>query len=371
MAKGRADRRSETHFFQANNHMSDQQRAVATIAHLVHRYFIWIVLASYIVAAIAPRAGALLHEKHLIDIGSTHLTASAATVLLALLLFNAGLFTSVQEARSVAQRPFLVVSGVLGNFAIPYAFVVIASLCLKPWHNPDEAQQILAGLAFIAAMPIAGSSTAWTQSANGNISLSIGLVLATTLVSPLFTPLVIDGVGALTTGDYSQDLHELAAGSAANFLGAWVVAPSLLGVLVARFIPRTRLAAAKPYLKLANYATILVLIYANSALSLPAVVSDPDGDFLALMLAVVVALCVIAFAVGYLCARLGGAGRGETASLMFGLGMTNNGAALTLASTAMANHAGVLMPVILYTLVQHFAAAAVDRMLFQTAGDPA
>lgn len=349
--------------------MSNQQGAVATMAHIVHRYFIWIVVASYIAAATTPRAGALLHQTH--SIGSSGFNASATMALLALLLFNAGLFTNLQEARSVVKRPFLVVSGVLGNFVMPYAFVVAASLCLKPWHNPDEAQQILTGLAFIAAMPIAGSSTAWTQSANGNLSLSIGLVLATTLLSPLATPLVIHGVGALTTGDYSEDLHELAAGNAINFLGAWVVAPSLLGVLAARFIPQPRIMAAKPFVKLANYAMIAVLTYANAALSLPKVVSDPDGDFLALMLAIVVALCVIAFAMGYLCARFGRAGRGETASLMFGLGMANNGAGLTLASTAMADHGGVLLPAILYNLVQHFAAAIVDRMMFQKAADPA
>ncbi|MEF3366682.1 bile acid:sodium symporter [Methylocystis sp. 9N] len=351
--------------------MSDQQGAVAKMAHIVHRYFIWIVIASYIGAAAAPRAGALLHQTHSANIGSSDLHGSAAMALLALLLFNAGLFTNLREARSVVKRPFLVVSGVLGNFVMPYAFVAAASLCLKPWHNPDEAQQILTGLAFVAAMPIAGSSTAWTQSANGNLSLSIGLVLATTLLSPLVTPLVIHGVGALTTGDYSEDLHELAAGNAVNFLGAWVVAPSLLGVLAARVIPQPRIMAAKPFVKLVNYAMIAALTYANAALSLPAVVSDPDGDFLALMLAIVVALCVVAFTVGYVCARFGRAGRGETASLMFGLGMANNGAGLTLASTAMADHAGVMLPAILYNLVQHFAAAIVDRMMFQKAADPA
>lgn len=353
--------------------MSDNQGAAGSLAHLAHRYFIWIVITSYVVAAEAPQMGVWLHEARLANVHSSlgNLAASPTTTLLALLLFNAGLFTNIEEVRSVLRRPLVVAAGVLGNFLIPLAFIAATSLLLRVWHNPDEAQQILTGLAFIAAMPIAGASTAWAQSANGNMSLSIGLVLATTLLSPAFTPLVIHGVGALTTGDYSEDLHELAAGETVNFLGMWVLAPSLLGVIAGRLVPRRRLAQSKPYLKLANYVVVVLLNYANASLSLPGVVRDPDGDFLAIMLTIVAALCLTAFAAGYFCARFGRAGRGEAASLMFGLGMNNNGAGLVLASTAMTDHTGVLLPVILYNLIQHFIAALVDRFMFQRASDAA
>jgi BASS family bile acid:Na+ symporter len=72
-------------------------------------------------------------------------------------------------------------------------------------------------LAFIAAMPIAGASTAWTQNTNGNLALSLSLVLATTLLSPLFTPLIFHSIGFVTTGDYSEDLHEIASGETIGF----------------------------------------------------------------------------------------------------------------------------------------------------------
>lgn len=353
--------------------MSDYKGPVASLAHLTHRYFIWIVIASYAVAAASPKAGIWLHETRLrgihTDLGD--FGASATAMLLAVLLFNAGLFTNVTEAKSLIRRPFVVAAGILANFLVPLTFIAVASLLLRPWHNPDETQQILTGLAFIAAMPIAGASTAWAQSASGNMALSIGLVLATTLLSPVFTPLVIHSVGMLTTGDYSEDLHELAAGQAVGFLGIWVLAPSLLGVGAGRLVPAMLLAKFKPFLKLTNYAVIVLLNYANASLSLPGVVSEPDGDLLAVMVTIVLALCLTAFAVGYFCARLGRAGRGETASLMFGLGMNNNGAGLVLASTAMADHAGILLPVILYNLVQHFVAALVDRWLFQREPDSA
>ena len=45
---------------------------------------------------------------------------------------------------------------------------------------------------------------------------------------------------------------------------------------------------------------------------------------------------------------------------MFGLGMNNNGAGLVLASMALAHHPQVLLPIILYNLVQHLVAGFVD-----------
>ncbi len=51
---------------------------------------------------------------------------------------------------------------------------------------------------------------------------------------------------------------------------------------------------------------------------------------------------------------------------MFGLGMNNNGAGLVLASVALADHPQVMLPIIVYNLVQHLAAGAVAYFLART-----
>ncbi|PPD40469.1 MAG: Na+-dependent transporter [Methylocystis sp.] len=348
--------------------MSDKHsRGADALAHLVHSYFIWIVIGSYVVAALAPQLGIGLQKTRLLDasLADWRVTASPTTVMLALLLFNAGLTTNSGEIRSLARKPVVVAAGALGNFLVPLTFILGASFLLAFWHNSDETQQILTGLAFIAAMPIAGASTAWAQSVNGNMSLSIGLVLATTALSPLLTPFVLHSVAGLTTGDYSEDLHELASGDSMSFLGAWVLFPSLLGIFAGRMASAAAVGRVKPFLKLSNYATVVLLNYANASLSLPEVVKNPDIDFLAVLALVIVTLCACAFAAGWLCARASRADRGETASLTFALGMNNNGAGLSLASIAMPDHSGVLLAVILYNLTQHFMAALVDRLAFR------
>ena len=98
-------------------------------------------------------------------------------------------------------------------------------------------------------------------------------------------------------------------------------------------------------------------------MSLPQAVARPDPDFLAVTLAIVVGLCVLAFAAGWAIARLLRADRDQRTSLMFGLGMNNNGTGLVLASMALADHPRVMLPIIFYNLVQHLVAGAVDRIM--------
>jgi bile acid:Na+ symporter, BASS family len=183
---------------------------------------------------------------------------------------------------------------------------------MKLWHNPEEVQLILVGLVFVAAMPIAGSSTAWTQNANGNLALSLGLVLLTMFLSPLLSPLVLHAVGFMATGDYSEDLHELASNGVGTFLGTWVILPSLLGILTNRFIGERRIEMMKPYVKLINYCVLVLLNYPNASLTLPAVVAEPDIGFLALILVITIALCLVAFVSGYLLGRVLGSERDES-----------------------------------------------------------
>ena len=171
--------------------------------------------------------------------------------------------------------------------------------------------------------------------------------------------------GFVTTGDYFEDLHELASGEVASFLGLWVILPTLLGVVTRILAGESRVSGATPYLKLTNYGVLLLLNYSNASLTLPNVVSHPDLDFLAIMLVIVLALCISAFSSGYLLANVSRVSDSERVSLMFGLGMNNNGAGLVLASVALADHPQVMLPVIFYNLAQHLIASIVDWTLFK------
>ena len=347
--------------------MTSIKNSAEALEHIIHRYFIWVIIASYGIAAIVPAFGLWIRSVELgtITLFQNQLVFHLPLVMLASLLFNAGLGVKTKELAQLRHQPFMLVGGIVVNSAIPLLFIIVLSFVTKPWHNPEEMQQILVGLALVAAMPIAGASTAWAQNANGNLALSLGLVLFTTLLSPLITPFVLHTIGLVTFGDYSDDLHELASNGVATFLGLWVILPSLLGILTHWLIGEHRIASVKPYLKLVNYTVLVLLNYSNASLTLPNAVSQPDFDFFAIILVIVIALCIIAFFSGYLVARFFRVVRNETVSLMFGLGMKNNGTGLVLASMALSDHPQVMLPIILYNLVQHLIASVVDFTLFQ------
>lgn len=316
-------------------------------------------------AAFWPTLGLKIRSVELgpFDLLGAKLNVSLPTMMLALLLFNAGLAVRAPDIKNLFARPWLLASGLAANILAPLAFIAVMSGTLRLWHNAQEVQQILVGLALIASMPIAGASTAWSQNANGNLALSLALVLLTTLLSPVLTPVVLHGVGYVTIGDYSEDLHELASGGAFVFLGAWVILPTILGISVNRLAGLDWVARANPYVKIVNMIVLALLNYSNAALSLPNAIAQPDLDFLAAIVAVVGGLCIVMFATGYALARAFHATRPDTASMMFGLGMNNNGTALVLASMALAEHPQVMLPVIFYNLIQHFTASFVDRAL--------
>jgi BASS family bile acid:Na+ symporter len=346
----------------------------AVLVHFLHKYLIWLIILSYIAAALLPQMGLWIRR---VDLGSIlpigNVKASLPPLMLGMLLFNAGMGVSIAELRNARHKAPIIVAGVFGNIAAPLAMIVVISLTMTLWHDQEEVQQLLVGLALVAAMPIAGASTAWAQNASGSLVLSLGLVLLTTLLSPLTTPIILHAVGFLTTGDYSEDLHELASGEAAAFLGTWVILPSFLGIACRRFMGDQNFARVTPFVKLSNFLVLVLLNYSNATLVLPEVVSTPDADFLLAVGAVVSLLCVAGFGCGFLLSRVLRANRSETASLMFGLGMNNNGSGLVLASIALIDHPQVMLPIILYNLVQHLFASTVDfgllRLGTQNASD--
>src|SRR4029079_10747725 len=100
----------------------------------------------------------------------------------------------------------------------------------------------------------------------------------------------------------------------------------------------------------------------NAAVSLPESVGNPDPDFLVVILALVLALCVVAFAAGAELARLLRGAPSQRVALMYGLGMNNNGTGLVLASLALADHPRVMLPIIFYNLVQQGVACNVSAL---------
>ena len=219
--------------------MDTISRVIATLDQIVHRRMLLLVVFSYALAATWPAAGLWIKDARIVDLaaGSARLQASVPAVLLAFLLFGAGVRVRGDRVRVMARRPALVLAGLIANLSVPVAYLLVLMPVLGRWHNPDEVATIVIGLALVASMPVAGSSTGWAQHAGGDMALSLGLVLASTLLSPLTTPLVLQLLGQASPAAASADLHSMASGGTGTFLMAWVLIPSLLGIALRGLLP--------------------------------------------------------------------------------------------------------------------------------------
>src|SRR5262249_41620387 len=160
---------------------------------VIRRYFLVLLVASYVAAAVVPETGLRIRGlgAREFSFASQRISVSLPGVMLAVLLFNAGLGVAIDQTRGIWCRPSVIAARLAANLAVPLIVTIAIAIGLRYWPDPDETQNLIVGLALIAAMPIAGSSTAWSQNNDGDLALSIVLVLASTFLSPLTTPLVL------------------------------------------------------------------------------------------------------------------------------------------------------------------------------------
>lgn len=159
--------------------MQAPRNQVISIVEAIRRRFVRAIGGSYAVAAILPGLGVWIRNAgsgaNTAPQGGVHFSLPA--LMLGTLLFNAGLGVSTKGLRDLLERPMLLLGEVAANLATPLALILVLSVLMRSWHNADEVQEILVGLALVASVPIAGSSTAWAQNPDGNLGLSVGLVL--------------------------------------------------------------------------------------------------------------------------------------------------------------------------------------------------
>ncbi len=335
---------------------------IKKISDLIHHNFLILLVLIYFFAAIFPDLGVQLQHTQLgtFTLSGVTIQASLSMLFLTSLLFNAGIGVNTDEFKYLSRSPWVLISGLVVNTLVPIVFLFLLSL-LFSHHFNHGLQIILVSMALIAAMPIAGSSTAWTQNSNGDMALALGLVLLSTIFSPFISPLIFEIGEQMTSGDFAHALDSMEGLSTGLFLMFCVLIPSILGMIIRYTIGFIYIEKIKPILKLSNSVILLILNYANASVSLPQVIAQPDWGFLVLTFAIVIAMSAISFGSGWYLAKLFKVNRAQRLSLMFGLGMTNNGTGLVLAALTLANYPQVLFPIIIYNLVQHLAAGLVDR----------
>ena len=338
---------------------------IAFLSEFVVRRLFWLLLGSYGLAALCPSPGLWIVGTDLTNMTgfSIPFRMTLPMLLLASILLNAGLIVRTDQAKNIAKNPLPLLGGLAGNLVIPMAVVLTMAQLLRCWHSTDETRDLLLGLALVTVMPIAGSSIAWSQHADADLSLSLGLVLFSTCLSPLTAPIALNALDAMVARSSSARLTDIATTGVGGFFGACVLVPSLAGLFLRALLGEAKIAPMKPVLRLMSGGSLLALNYANGSASLPQTVADPDWDFLVMAVCVVASVCASTFGAGWMVGSVLHADFAQRTALVFALGMSNNGTGLVLASVAWGNHPRVMLPILLYNVMQQLFAAITTRLV--------
>ena len=139
---------------------------------------------SYTVMIFAAVTTALYYPSYFVEVDGFRFTV-LITPLIQLIMFGMGTSMSVKDFVGVAKMPKGVIIGILCQFSImPFLGFTLASLSNFP-------PEIAAGIILIGCSPSGLASNVMNYLAKANLALSITITAITTLLAPLFTPLLM------------------------------------------------------------------------------------------------------------------------------------------------------------------------------------
>ena len=349
---------------------SNSDGPFAAFAAWVHRNLLWLLIASYLLAAVAPGPGRMIRGLSLTRATGDEVTAPM--LLLALLLFCAAAVVRWSQIRELLQRPGILLLGLAAIWLIPSLFVSVLGWVLPSLLGDYVTTGMLVGLALVAAMPVANSSVGWCQNAHGNVALSLGLIVLTIVLSPIATPQMLNLMGLSLSEQETAQCEQLVTRFSGAFFIVWVILPSLAGMLVNKLAGPVLIDRARSSLRMASAAALLTLNYANASLAMPDAFDEeaPKTIFVSSILAVL--LSALGIASGWVMSRLLSSDSATKTALMFGFSMKHTGLALVLAGDVLHTEPRVILMIVLATLLQHVVAGLADwYFMHQSTGDSA
>jgi BASS family bile acid:Na+ symporter len=320
------------------------------------------IFLAYAAAALLPALGLWLRRPHAIGIASlAELPLKTPQLLLALVLFSAGLQVPLRELRLLLRRPAALVAGLVLHIAAPLLIVPGVAFALRASPDQDGGSGMIAAMILIVAMPVAAGATVWTAKGDGDQPTAVGLVLASTLVSPLTVPLTLALLCPLLRGDYAGRLADAAATAGHAFALTSVVLPCGAGLLCRLLLPRRASDGLVGAAVAVALPASLLLTYVNASGVLGPFLRHPRPMLLAAALGVAATVCGLSFTLGRVAAHALRLDARAGASVTLACGMNNSSASAVLITTTLPDRPHILLPVLAYGLLQKVAAGRVVR----------
>jgi len=342
-------------------HSSNRAGQLRAFASWMHRNFLWLLVGSYLLAAVLPGPG--LAIRNLVLTAPSGDKVTAPLLLLALLLFCAAVVVRWSQVQSLMQRPGILLLGLIAIWIVPGVLVGLLGWALPLMLGEYVTTGMMVGLALVAAMPVANSSVAWTQNAQGNVALSLGLVVLTIMLSPLATPQMLQLMRLTLSEAETAQCEQLVTKFSGFFFIVWVILPSLAGGVVSRLAGRQRIKNARGVVRTISAITLLTLNYTNASLAMPKVFDNEGVKTVLVSTVLAILLSALGMLSAWLLSRWLKLDNESRVSLVFGFSMKHTGLALVLAGEVLETEPRVILMIVLATLLQHIIAGAADWFL--------
>ena len=257
--------------------------------------------------------------------------------LLGVVMFGMGLTVKADDFRVVFTRPKEIALGALAQYTIMPLLAWLLAVALR--LPPDLAL----GVILVGCCPGGTASNVITYIARGDVPLSVGMTIVSTLAAPIFTPLLV----FLLAGAWVK------VSLLAMFLSVVkvVLVPVLAGIALNTFASRA-VQRVQPALPLVSVLAIAIIVGGVTASNASKIATSGALAFLAVILHNAAGM-----GAGWALARIFKLNEAKTTALAVEVGMQNSGLAVSLAAGNFAANPLATLPGALFSVWHNIAGA--------------
>lgn len=251
-------------------------------------------------------------------------TTRYTSVFLGVAMFGMGLTIHMGDFQVVFSRPKEVIIGCVAQYTV---MPLVAWILAVVFHLP---QDLAIGVILVGCCPGGTASNVITYIAGGDVALSVGMTIVSTLAAPLMTPLLTYGLAGAWV--------EVSFWAMVLSVVKVILIPVLLGILLHSLFGKQiqKISDILPLISVVSIVMIISGIVANNA--------EKIVSCGVLVLGVVMLHNLFGMGIGLLAAKLLKVEYSRTTAIAIEVGMQNSGLAVSLATANFATNPLATLP---------------------------
>ena len=270
-------------------------------------------------------------------------------ILFGLMTFFGAMKISAEDMKAAFKKPLFIVAYVIASFLIMPLFAQLISKTLF-----SNSIIVGSGYNLVRAVPTAVVGSVWATMFNGNLAVSLAILLIDTLLAPAITPFMLK--------IYTGTAVQLDTFGMMKSLCFMVVIPFILGIVFNHFFKKQIKETIGPITNPISKILFFVEIIINVSQVSQRIVSEASWDY-ALVIVAALILSILGFIIGHVVSRVMRLQKKEDVSITFAVALRNTNAALVLAIGFLPELAA--LPIIFSIVIQQTLAAIMGKVILK------